>query len=233
MNNKTMTFVWSRNIRLFHWINVMAILLLVMIGVVIFNGKFLGLTTEAKITLKTIHVIIGYVFAINLLFRLFLGFVGKGYERFGALLPFMPGFIGELKAFSQGDGKVPKGHNPVGKLMVAMLLIMMINQMITGLLLAGTDIYYPPFGSYLAQSIAIDKDQVALIKPYSKVNVDQKAYQELRSFRSPVILFHVYGFFILIALIPLHIIGVVVAERKDQASLVSAMISGYKSLPKQ
>lgn len=233
MNNKTMVFVWSRNIRLFHWINVVAILLLVAIGIVIYNGKFLGLTTEAKITLKTIHVLVGYVFAINLLLRLFLGLVGRGYERFGAFLPFMPGFIGELKVFTRGKSQVHKGHNPAGKIMIAALLMMMLNQMVTGLVLAGTDIYYPPLGGHFAESVAEDKTKLSLIKPYSKENVDEAAYKEMRAFRKPFIVMHVYGFFILIALIPLHIAGVIYAERKEKASIVSAMISGYKSLPKQ
>jgi Ni/Fe-hydrogenase 1 B-type cytochrome subunit len=60
-------FVWSHNLRLFHWINVIAILLLVIIGTIILNSKVLGVTSDGKIILKTMHVIVGYIFAANLL----------------------------------------------------------------------------------------------------------------------------------------------------------------------
>lgn len=63
--------------------------------------------------------------------------------------------------------------------------------------------------------MAIDKNNVGVIKPYSKVNVDESAYQNMRALRKPFITAHVYGFYALIFLIPLHILGVILAERKD------------------
>ena len=56
----------------------------------IIDGKLFGVSTDGKILLKTIHVIVGYVFAINLLFRLLIGFIGKGHERWSKILPFKP-----------------------------------------------------------------------------------------------------------------------------------------------
>jgi len=225
-------FVWSRNIRLFHWINVTAILLLMIIGVVILNSKTLGVSVDGKILLKTIHVFIGYIFGVNLLIRIALGFFGKDYERWNKTLPFQQGFIKELKDFSQGEKTVYKGHNPAGKLMVAALFFLLSIQMLSGLVIAGTDIYYPPFGEYFAESIAIDKSDLTTIKPYSKVNVDEEAYKAMRAVRKPFITAHVYSFYTLLFLIPLHIFGVIFTERKERTSVVSAMINGYKHLPK-
>jgi len=225
-------FVWSRKIRLFHWINVIAILLLVIIGVIILNSKILGVMSDGKILLKTMHVIVGYIFAINLLIRLIIGFIGKSYERWNKTLPFNRGFKHELIEFKQSKQPTYKGHNPVGKLMVLALLTLMFIQMVSGLVIAGTDIYYPPFGSYFAQSIAVDKDNISNIKPYSKVNVDEKAYKTMREIRKPFITAHVYAFYGLILLIPLHVVGVIVAERKERSALVSAMFNGYKYMPK-
>ncbi|UUO24202.1 cytochrome b/b6 domain-containing protein [Colwellia sp. M166] len=225
-------FVWSRNIRLFHWVNVIAITLLVCIGLVILNGKLFGVSTDGKVLLKTIHVIVGYVFAINLLFRLLLGFIGKAHERWNKILPFNKGFSQELVEFKQHKNPAYKGHNPAGKLMVLALFLLMSTQLISGLVIAGTDIYYPPFGHYFAESIAIDKDNVAEIKPYSKENVDEVAYKNMREIRSPFITAHVYAFYSLLFLIPLHIFGVIIAERREKTALVSAMITGYKYLPK-
>ncbi|MBA6293151.1 cytochrome b/b6 domain-containing protein [Colwellia sp. MB3u-70] len=229
--NRQQVFVWSRKVRLFHWINVIAILLLIAIGTVILNGKAFGLSTEGKVLLKTIHVLVGYVFASNLIFRLIIAFVGKGYERWHKILPFKKGFKAELVAFTQGKKVAYKGHSPAGKLMVLALLSVMTVQMISGLVIAGTDIYYPPFGQYFAESIAINKDNIAAIAPYSKENVDAAAYQVMRDFREPFITAHVYAFYCLLLFIPLHIIGVIIAERREKSALVSAMINGYKYLP--
>ena len=225
-------FVWSRGIRFFHWINVIAITLLICIGLIILNAKLFGVSSDGKVLLKTIHVFIGYVFAVNLLMRLVIGFIGKANDRWGNVLPFNKGFSQELTEFKQHKKSAYKGHNPAGKLMILALLSLMLVQLISGLVIAGTDIYYPPFGKYFAQSIAIDKENIEEIKPYSKVNVDAVAYKEMRAIRKPFITAHVYAFYGLIFLIPLHILGVIVAERREKTALVSAMITGYKYLPK-
>lgn len=225
------TFVWSRKIRLFHWLNVLSVLLLIIVGSIIYYSKSIGVSTEGKILLKTIHVCIGYVFAANLLFRIVIGFIGKGFERWGQMLPFTKAFSQELVAFKQDKNKAFKGHNPLGKLMVAVFMLSLSIQMVSGLVIAGTDIYYPPFGQYFANSVAQDKSQVELIKPYSKENVDASAYKEMRSVRKPFITAHVYSFYLLLLLIPLHIFAVILAERREKHSIVSAMIHGYKYLP--
>jgi len=225
-------FVWSRNIRLFHWLNVIAVFLLMVIGVFILNSKTLGVSVDGKILLKTIHVSIGYIFGVNLLIRIALGFFGKNYERWNKTLPFQQGFATELKDFSKGEKSFYKGHNPAGKLMVAALFFLLSIQMVSGLVIAGTDIYYPPFGEYFAESIAIDKSDLTTIKPYSKVNVDEDAYKAMRAVRKPFITAHVYSFYTLLFLIPLHILGVIFTERKERTSVVSAMINGYKYLPR-
>jgi cytochrome b len=230
-NNTVATLVWSRNIRLFHWLNVITLSLLVIVGLIIYNAKSFGISIDGKILLKTIHVTIGYVFAVNLLFRILIGFVGKGLERWGEMLPFNKNFVSEFKAFKKGEKTSYKGHNPAGKLMVALLLSFMLIQTISGLVIAGTDIYYPPFGQYFTESIAVDKSKLDQIKPYSKENVDPEAYKAMRSLRKPFITAHVYSFFSLLFLIPLHIVGVILAERKERSALVSAMITGYKYLP--
>jgi len=227
------TFVWSRKIRLFHWINVLAIFLLIMIGSAIYFDDALGLSKDGKILLKTLHVLTGYIFALNLLIRIIVGFIGTGYERWSQTLPFTSAFKQELAQLKQNKNTVFTGRSPIGKLMIAVLFVFMTIQMISGLVLAGTDIYYPPFGQHFAQSVALDKNNLAVIKPYSKENIDAQAYKAMREFRSPFIYAHKKAFYILLLLIPLHIAAVIMLERKQKASIVSAMIHGYKYLPKK
>ena len=66
--NVIATLVWSRNIRLFHWLNVITLSLLLIVGLIIYNAKSFGIAIAGKILLKTILGLIGYVFAVNLLF---------------------------------------------------------------------------------------------------------------------------------------------------------------------
>lgn len=229
---RTQVLVWSRKIRLFHWINVITVLLLVISGFLIYKNRLFGFSTDGKVLLIIIHVIVGYVFTINLLFRIVIGFIGKTYERWNQTLPFNKGFKMELKEFCQHKPIVYKGHNPAGKLMVLALLTLMTVQMITGLLIAGTDIYYPPFGNYFAENIAIDKSNLEIIKPFSKENVDNEAFEAMIAFRMPFIYTHYYIFYGLLFLISLHIAGAIIAERKERSGLISSMFSGYKYLPK-
>jgi len=181
-------------------------LLLILIGVTILNSKVFGVSTEGKVLLKTIHVVIGYVFATNLIIRIIIGFIGTAHERWSKTLPFHKGFKDEFVKFSQHKKVAYKGHNPAGKLMVFALLTLMSIQIISGLVIAGTDIYYPPFGNYFAESVAIDKGTIQDIKPYSKINVNENAYKAMRDIRKPFITAHVYAFYGLIFLIPFQII---------------------------
>jgi Ni/Fe-hydrogenase 1 B-type cytochrome subunit len=68
--------------------------------------------------------------------------------------------------------------------MVGALLLSMCVQMVSGLVIAGTDLYYPPLGQYFAESIAVDSNKLDQIRPYSKENVNEKAYKQCAKFES-------------------------------------------------
>jgi len=233
---KTKTLVqyhaWDRMVRLFHWTNVLCVIGLIGVGLVILNGKTLGVTSDGKILLKTIHVYIGYVFAVNLGWRIIWGFLGNRYARWAAILPFGDAYKKSLSQFVEEakKGKPPHylGHNPIARLMVALLFLLLSLQAVTGLVLAGTDIYFPPFGQTITEWIAEDPTKVAEIKPYSKVNVNPDSYETMRSVRKPFITIHVYVFYALLGAILLHLIGVVVSELREKSGLVSAMFTGKK-----
>jgi Ni/Fe-hydrogenase 1 B-type cytochrome subunit len=148
--NMTSYSVWDRTTRLFHWINVVRVLGLIAIGLVILNGNALGISSEAKVDLKILHVWFGYIFALNLLWRIIWGFFGNRYARWSAVLPGGHGYLSSLQTYIHGlrSGDVPayKGHNPLARLILALIFMLLIAQMVTGLVLAGTDLYFPSFG---------------------------------------------------------------------------------------
>ena len=233
----TQYHVWDRTVRIFHWVNVICIVGLMAVGLVILNSKLLGISTDGKILLKTIHVYIGYIFALNLGWRLIWAFFGNRYARWKAFIPFTKEHRESFKAFMTGERENNPvfflGHNPLARFMVAFLFLLLSTQAITGLVLAGTDIYYPPFGQTITEWIAEDKSKLEKIKPYSKVNVNAESYKEMRDLRKPFITTHLYVFYTLLGAILLHIIGVVVSELREKSGLTSAMITGKKHFSKK
>ncbi len=78
------------------------------------------LTDNGKVLLKTVHMWFGYVFAINLFWRIFWAFIGNRHARWAAFLPFKPGFGAALTTYLRGlirgDARPDVGHNPVARL---------------------------------------------------------------------------------------------------------------------
>ena len=120
------------------------------------------------------------------------------------------------------------GHNPIARLMVALLFLLLSIQAITGLVLAGTDVYMPPFGNTIKEWVAVDSSTIDSVKPYSKEGIDEAAYKEMREFRKPFITTHYYVFYALLIAVLLHLLGVVMTELKERNGLVSAMFTGKK-----
>jgi len=227
--------VWDRTTRVFHWINVICVIGLISVGVVILNNNILGVSSDGKILLKTIHVYIGYVFLLNLIWRFIWGFIGNKYARWKAVLPIGKGYWHSVREYivrvKAGDPPQYLGHNPVAKLMVVFLLLLLSTQSITGLVLAGTDLYLPPFGHEIAEWVTgagEEHDKIANLKPGSKDDVDSEAYAEMRKFRKPFITIHLYSFYVLLISIVLHIAAVVLTEVRERNGLVSAMLTGKK-----
>jgi cytochrome b len=224
--------VWDRSVRWFHWINVLCVLALMAIGIAILNSKALGVTDDGKILLKTWHVYVGYVFAINLSWRLVWGFVGNRFSRWQAVLPFGANYKQQSREFWSGwkKGKPAgfMGHNPLARWMVMLLFVLMMIMAVTGLVLAGTDVYKAPFGNQFKAWVAESPATIDQIKPYSDEGIDKAAYKEMRDFRSPFKEVHEISFFILLAAIVLHLLGVVVTEVRERNGLVSAMFTGKK-----
>jgi len=232
--------VWDRTTRWFHWVNVVCIIGLIGVGVVILNNKVLGVSGDGKILLKTIHVYIGYVFILNLVWRFTWGFVGNKYARWKAVLPVGKDYWRAVSRYVAGvkAGEPPQylGHNPVAKLMVAFLFLLLTTQAVTGLVLAGTDLYLPPFGHEIAEWVTgsgEEHDKIKNLKPGSKEDVDSEAYAQMREFRKPFITTHIYSFYAILVTIALHIAAVVLTEVREKNGLVSAMFTGKKVMSKK
>ena len=113
---------------------------------------------------------------------------------------------------------------------------MLTTQAITGLVLAGTDLYIPPFGHNIAEWVAGEgatSDEIANFKPGTKVGLNSEAYAEMRAFRKPIITTHMYVFCTLLVSILLHVVAVIVTEVREGNGLISAMFTGEKVVIKK
>lgn len=126
---------WDAPTRSFHWINALAVLGLIATGVGILTGNLLGLSPAGKIALKSVHAVFGYVMAVNLLWRFVWAFFGNRYARWRSILPGGTGFAGALRAyvasFLTGEPQQYIGHNPLARIGVTLLFLLLLVQMTT------------------------------------------------------------------------------------------------------
>ncbi len=119
---------WDKSVRIFHWINFICIIGLAALGLMILYNKSFGVSPEGKILLKTIHAYIGYIFVLNLIWRIVWAFIGTKRSKWKAILPFGKNYKQSLTSYVKGikDHK-PKpylGHNPLARLMVTFLFLL-------------------------------------------------------------------------------------------------------------
>lgn len=224
--------VWDASTRWFHWINALCVLALALVGFMILNAGGLEVPNSGKATLKTIHTWIGYVFVLNLLWRIVWAFFGNRYARWRSMLPGGKGYLHALRSyvasFIAGHPEQYVGHNPAARLGIAVLLVLIVIQGLTGLVLAGTDLFYPPIGHWIAQWVAAPGVDPASLIPYAPEMYDATAYADMRAYRKPIAVMHLYSFYVLAVVAVLHIATVIVTEVKEGGNIISAMFTGRK-----
>lgn len=239
--------VWDRTVRVFHWLNFICVVSLIFLGTALLYTGELGLSLEGNVRLKTLHVLIGYVFALNLAWRLVWGFTGGHYARWRQVLPFGRGYAAELKSYvlelAQRNAPVYLGHNPLGRIAVSVMLLVLLVLAVSGLVITGTDLYMPPFGHSIAVHIAAPGLAPWQVRPHvpdaasaqqhaaMMATVDPRAYAAMVArLRKPFEFAHRWGYYVLLLLIAAHITAVIMAEVGSDSGIVSAMFSGKKSV---
>ena len=229
--------VWDLPTRLFHWINFTTVICLIFMGLIMLFKKELGITgIDAKVGLKVVHVFLGYIFVLNFIWRIIWGFIGNKYARWSNIIPHK-GFISVVRQYIHsakgGDTDQYIGHNPLGRLAITFIYLLLLTMAVTGLVRAGTDIYYPPFGSLVAEYIAEPGTDPNSIMPYIATGTDKDKVASLKAFKGPFGKVHIYSSYVLMFMIVLHIFVVVRVEIKEGGSLITAMFTGKKVLTKK
>lgn len=108
--------VWDWSIRVFHW----------SLPLVLFALWYTRLDTE-------VHMMFAQLLMGLLLYRVIWGFIGTPYARFRHFLYGPKAVLGYLKNFFSKNKPVYVSHNPLGGLMVLVLLTALGFQLMTGL----------------------------------------------------------------------------------------------------
>ena len=187
--NKRMR-VWDLPVRLFHWT------LVILLITSYFSGRAGGDWIE-------LHFWSGYAILTLLLFRIAWGFVGSTTARFSHFVKGPAAWLVYLRNFVTGRSTYDVGHNPVGGIMVLVLIFAVLAQAVAGLFAADTDL--GTVNGPLANLIA------------------DKWVDRLTDF-------HKWWINVLIGLAALHILASLVYLVWKRQNLIGSMFSGRKPL---
>jgi len=177
--------IWDLPLRVFHWSFAITILAC-------------WYTAEHKEDYIELHLQLGFVALALILFRVLWGVIGPKHARFSQFVPSPKTLIAYLTK-SKSDKATP-GHNPLGALMVILMILLISAQAISGLFI-NDDVFSsgPYYGSLSG---------------------------ELEKFMSFV---HHNVFDFMIAAIGLHLAAVTYYWRVKKQNLVLPMVTGKKT----
>jgi cytochrome b len=160
---------------------------------------------EARVS--ALHVPVGYVLCVLLAMRVYWGFKGSEYARFRAFIFPLGEALAYVRSVFEGNPNHYFGHNPAGALMVFAMFGLLAVIFVSGLLTLGTIDFEGPL-VFLANRVSDDASY---------------AFRHLHEFLPPVAL----------ALVLLHLLGVLVGSIQHKENLLRAMLTGKKSFPSQ
>lgn len=164
--------------------------------------SFIAAYLTFEFGMQETHAILGY-FITGLIFcRVVWGFAGSKYARFHDFIYGPKKVIDYLKSLPSAHPEHYLGHNPAGGMMVMALLAMLTVITISGLVILG--------------AIEFDGPLAGILHNLS----DEAAY----AFRE----IHELSINAILALLGLHVAGVILASVQHKESLVKAMLTGYK-----
>ena len=137
-------FVWELPVRIFHWLNAAAIVVLCATGYLIGNPPAMMSSAEASYrflfgTIRFLHFAAAYIFVFNFLFRIYWGFVGNKYAQWRNFIPTSRRYFDEIRKVVQIDIFLKRrtehlsvGHNALAGFMYFIVFIVSGIMAVTG-----------------------------------------------------------------------------------------------------
>ncbi len=109
-------YVWELPVRMYHWLNVLVLIALVVTGFYMSNPLAILSKKEAVNSytmgwFRYIHFAAAYLFFFNFLFRLYWGFTGNKYANWKQFIPISRRFLKEMWIVFKIDILMMKGKN--------------------------------------------------------------------------------------------------------------------------
>ena len=134
--------VWDLPLRVFHWLLVLCL-------------ASSWATAKAGFDWRPLHMRLGYFTMGLVLFRIVWGFVGPRHARFANFLRGPLGVINYARGMAAGTLVAQSvGHNPLGAIMVVLMLLLLIVQSVTGLFTSDDIVYAGPYNGAVTDSTA-------------------------------------------------------------------------------
>jgi Ni/Fe-hydrogenase 1 B-type cytochrome subunit len=213
-------YLWEMPVRIYHWVNAIAIVVLAATGYLIGSPLAIHSATEASYqywfgTIRFIHFVTAFIFFFNFLFRIYWGFVGNQYADWKNFIPYKREQWKEIYHVLCLDilqfCKEPVrsiGHNALAGFTYFLLFLAFLFQVITG------------FGMYAAMSTSWLPQQFAWIVPLMGGDFAVRQWHHMMMW-----------FFIIIAMI--HVYLVFYHDYVEGRGTTSSMVGGWKFIDKE
>ncbi|WP_033137296.1 cytochrome b/b6 domain-containing protein [Aeromonas finlandensis] len=163
MNNNNEINVWDIVVRSFHWCTVLLCVL----------NLFILEEGERN------HRYVGYTLAGLLVIRIAWGFAGSHYAKFSQWFPTPSRVIGYLKATLKGEHPYYAGHNPVGSLMIILLLTCLVGTAVTGILTNYEDLFGEDVMEGIHERFATALEMAIFVHVIAVIVIDRLTHGDL------------------------------------------------------
>lgn len=142
-------YVWELPVRIYHWLNFLVLIVLVITGFFIANPLALLSKKEASQAFtmgwfRYLHFAAAYIFMFNFLFRIYWGFVGNKYSNWKMFIPTSLAFVKDawkvakydillLKPKTGEKEHIAIGHNSLAGFTYFVMFLIFLLQCLTGL----------------------------------------------------------------------------------------------------
>jgi len=208
-NQRREVRVWDSFIRIFHWSLVVA-----------FAVAYFSAEDGSRL-----HEWAGYLVAVLIGARIVWGFIGSRHARFGDFVRRPSEVLGYARRLLTGRARRTLGHNPLGGIMVLLLLGSLLGTSLTGMMLLGAEEQRGPLASAMAAAPAANP--VHIISPARADDDDDKHERDHNRHEWIEGLHEVFANFT-VFLVVLHIAGVLIGSALHRENLIGAMITGRK-----
>ncbi len=208
-------YVWEWPVRIVHWVNFLAIIILSVTGIYIGSPKTLALNPSQYVMgwVRFVHFVAGYVFAISVLSRIYWAFKGNEYANWRSFVPYF--FRDGRKnmketflfyTFFRAKSPHVTGHNALAGSVYLVVFLLYLVMIFTGF---------------------------AMFSQYAPNSLMHGAFGWLLTIfgNQGLRLTHHCIMWVLIAFAIHHVYSAWLMDVKEKNGVMSSMFGGYKSVP--